>query len=447
MADTQYPPTEDIRYDDATQPTGEPEPAPTGVETPHPPVGDNRDGDAPRPTGERDPEPADAEPPHPPFGDTCGDDAARPIDEPEPAPADVEPSLLRRTLLQSDVHIPVDKVSVVGARRALQEDKVTQIAQSIELIGLWHPIAVRIREDESQSQAAEVADPAYVLIAGLHRLEACRRLGLRHIRANVHDCTQLEAELLELDENLCRAELSPAERAKGTARRKALYEQQHPETVPVTQRGGPGRGKKGRQVGDGFSDRFTADTAAKTGQSERAIQRAAERGEKIAPDVMAEVTGSQSDKGVVLDLLKKLDHDEQRQALQRVQSGVSPSFQDAYRFIKGDQPQRPPKPARTPAAPLSDNKARDQRLATGMATKPARQPRLAAAIVDYNVAWPPITFDAGMAELTDPEKADLRQHLPKVMNKHQQLADYIGLKSTIADEATSADQPSPFGGN
>jgi ParB-like chromosome segregation protein Spo0J len=385
MADTQYPPTEDIRHDDATQPTG----------------------------------------------------------EPEPAPADVEASLLRRTLLQFDrQHIPVDKVSVVGARRALQEDKVTALAKSIELIGLVYPILVRIRKDESQSQ-----DPAYDLIAGLHRLEACRRLGWTNIPAIGVECTQLEAELLELDENLCRAELSPAERAKCTARRKALYEQQHPETVPVTQRGGPGRGKSGRQVGDGFSDRFTADTAAKTGQSERAIQRAAERGEKIAPDVMAEVTGSQSDKGVVLDLLKKLDHDEQRQALQRVQSGVSPSFQDAYRFIKGEQPQRPAKPARTPAAPLSDNKARDQRLATGMATKPARQPRLAAAIVDYNVAWPPTTFDAGMAELTDPEKADLRQHLPKVMNKHQQLADYIGLKSIIADEATSADQPSPVGGN
>jgi hypothetical protein len=344
-------------------------------------------------------------------------------------------------------NIPIDKVSVVGARRALQEDRVTAIAKSIELLGLGHPIAVRIREDASQSQAAKVADLAYVLIAGLHRLEACRRLGLRHIRADVYDCTQLEAELWELDENLCRAELSPAERAKCTARRKALYEQQHPETVPVTQRGGPGRGKNGRQVGDSFSDRFTADTAAKTGQSERAIQRAAERGEKIAPDVMAEVTGSQWDKGVILDLLKKLDHDEQRQALQRVQSGVSSSFQDAYRFIKGDQPQRPAKPARKPAAPLSGNKARDERLATPMAAKP-RQRRLAASIIDHNVEWPPNTFDAEMSDMTDAEKADLRPHLLDVMNKHQQLADYIGLKSTIAaaDEAACTDQPGLRGG-
>jgi hypothetical protein len=55
-----------------------------------------------------------------------------------------------------------------------------------------------------------------------------------------------------------------------------------------------------------------------------------------------------------------------------------------------------------------------------------------------------------MAELTDPEKAELRQHLPDVMNKHQQLADYLGLRSTIVagvDEASCADQPSVSGSN
>jgi hypothetical protein len=63
-----------------------------------------------------------------------------------------------------------------------------------------------------------------------------------------------------------------------TARRKEAYEALHPET----KHGAVGNGReKGRQLGDSTSDRFTADTAAKTGESERTVQRNAERGEKI----------------------------------------------------------------------------------------------------------------------------------------------------------------------
>lgn len=59
------------------------------------------------------------------------------------------------------------------------------------------------------------------------------------------------------------------------AERKRLYEEMHPET----KNGAIGNGrKKVRQVGEATSDRFTADTAEKTGTSERAIQRDASRG-------------------------------------------------------------------------------------------------------------------------------------------------------------------------
>lgn len=70
--------------------------------------------------------------------------------------------------------------------------------------------------------------------------------------------------------------LTPAERATFTRRRKEAYEALHPET-----RHGGDR-KSSRQLGDLNDDRFTADTAARTGQSERAVQRDAERGEKVA---------------------------------------------------------------------------------------------------------------------------------------------------------------------
>jgi hypothetical protein len=119
------------------------------------------------------------ETPCPPVSDTGDGDATRPTDEPEPAPAGVEPSLLRRTLLQSNVDIPVDRVSVVGSRRALQEDRVTDIAKSIERHGLVYPILVRIWEDASQPPAAD----AFFPIA----LRLPRRVD-RPIRHNLDGC-------------------------------------------------------------------------------------------------------------------------------------------------------------------------------------------------------------------------------------------------------------------
>lgn len=47
--------------------------------------------------------------------------------------------------------------------------------------------------------------------------------------------------------------------------------------------------------------------ATKTGQSERTIQRDAERGENIPTPILAEIAGTDLDKGVVLDRLKNAD--------------------------------------------------------------------------------------------------------------------------------------------
>jgi len=80
-----------------------------------------------------------------------------------------------------------------------------------------------------------------------------------------------------------------------TAKRKAAYEALHPETVHGGDR------KSSRQVGDMNEARFTADTATKTGQSERAVQRDAERGEKVCNSAMALLRGTHLDTGKYLD--------------------------------------------------------------------------------------------------------------------------------------------------
>lgn len=87
--------------------------------------------------------------------------------------------------------------------------------------------------------------------------------------------------------------------------RKAAYEALHPETAHGAVGGGH---SQSRQIGDS-APRFTADTAAKTGRSERVVQRDAERGEKVSPAALALIKGTRLDMGAYLDSIKNLSPD------------------------------------------------------------------------------------------------------------------------------------------
>ncbi len=76
-----------------------------------------------------------------------------------------------------------------------------------------------------------MVDGALLRAAAGHRFEAARNCGHQTIRAEVYDSlSDDEAELIQIDENLIRANLSDAERILHVARRKELYEKLHPET-------------------------------------------------------------------------------------------------------------------------------------------------------------------------------------------------------------------------
>jgi len=76
------------------------------------------------------------------------------------------------------------------------------------------------------------------------------------------------------------AELSPADRARQTARRKAIYLELHPETAEYVA-GAHGSNSAQGNAAAKLAPAFSADTAKATGQSERTVQRDAERGEKV----------------------------------------------------------------------------------------------------------------------------------------------------------------------
>ena len=83
-----------------------------------------------------------------------------------------------------------------------------------------------------------------------------------------------------------------------------------------------GGGHQSRQVGD--SARFTQATAKVIGLSERVVQRDAERGERVVPDVLAKVEGTKLDTGAYLDGLKKLPPEQQRVKVDRALKEPTP---------------------------------------------------------------------------------------------------------------------------
>lgn len=197
--------------------------------------------------------------------------------------------------------LPIDQMFVRSDARPVDDVTVAGLAESIGDVGLINPI--RVRE----------VDGRWEVLAGVHRLMACKSLGLADIECIVVADDDLHAELSMIDENLCRAELSPADRAKHTARRKAIYLELHPETAH-----GGDRSEPSRQSGDlPKVERFTENTAKATGQSERAVQRDAERGEKVIAAAINIIRGTQLDTGTYLDKLKKLSPSEQVVAAKR----------------------------------------------------------------------------------------------------------------------------------
>ena len=169
------------------------------------------------------------------------------------------------------------------------------------------------RSPYGQSRSGELG---YILVTGWHRLMAARELKWDSINATVLDGISTDqATLAEIDENLIRADLTPAERAIHMARRKELYEKLHPQTKAKI------AGGKARQGTASDKLSFAKETAKAIGKNKRTIERDAKRGKDIPTDVLSGVVGTSLDKGDELDALGKLSADDQRELIDRARKG------------------------------------------------------------------------------------------------------------------------------
>lgn len=113
---------------------------------------------------------------------------------------------------------PVEEVgpSRDNPRQRYDEQRLTELADSIRAQGLVQPLVVRMRS------AAEMADqkdgPRFVLIAGERRWRASQRAGLKDVPVVVKDVDAAAAFELALVENLQREDLNPIEEAEAYRR-------------------------------------------------------------------------------------------------------------------------------------------------------------------------------------------------------------------------------------
>lgn len=199
-------------------------------------------------------------------------------------------------------NIEISAIRVAKRLREVDQDNVDLLTKSLDEIGLLTPLWVR--------EAA--GDGHHSLIAGAHRLAAAKKLGWAEVPCLVFSVSKLDAKLLEIDENLIRRELSELDRAVFLAERKAVYEALHPET------------KKGGYDRESINDKFVIyetggvpcfveATAVKLRVDKRTVSRSIARAANIPADVRKLISSTWiANKGVVLDALARLPHEQQR---------------------------------------------------------------------------------------------------------------------------------------
>lgn len=161
--------------------------------------------------------------------------------------------------------ISIFQIKVNDGRCSADPEAVQKLADSISKVGLLNPITV---------------DQDYTLIAGLHRLEAAKRLGWSEIECTVSSLDGLLAELAEIDENLIRRKLHYTDEGQQLTRRKEIYEALHPETQQGRRNG---QTSKNETVSFLEVKPFTADTAEKIGKSRRTIEQKIQVAKNLTP--------------------------------------------------------------------------------------------------------------------------------------------------------------------
>jgi ParB family transcriptional regulator, chromosome partitioning protein len=170
-------------------------------------------------------------------------------------------------------NVAINQISIGRNRRPLKDEKVAQLMESIKANGLLNPITL---------------DQKLNLVAGLHRLTACKLLGFEQIECKIIPCQDRDrARLAEIDENLIRSELDTLERAELWLERDRILEQ-------LGLRAKPGDNQYTHQGGEMISPppKTTLELAKQAGYTERTFQQGKQIAKSIVPEVKQAIQGT-----------------------------------------------------------------------------------------------------------------------------------------------------------
>lgn len=166
-------------------------------------------------------------------------------------------------LLPTITSLPIADIDVGTDRlRGASEAEVAALVGLIAEFGQTTPILVRRKKS------------GFVLVDGLHRLEATRRSGLAEIPVRAYTMTDDEAQMLEASQNLIGG-LSPLDDAVFLAAWKRAHLKKHPETARGV---AGGLARQGQQAN---SSSFAEIVAAKRAVSVRQVQKVIAAGERL----------------------------------------------------------------------------------------------------------------------------------------------------------------------
>ena len=196
--------------------------------------------------------------------------------------------------------VRLDFIDFGDRLRDIDQNAVVALSHSINERGLLTRVKLRAK-----------GDGRYKGIYGAHRFAAVQMLGWVKIPATIVQCSDEEARLDEIDENLYRQELTPFDQANFLEERRRIWEQMHGNV----KRGGDRRSKAQiapliGEVGRGAA--FIKETAAKFGLTPDVVKRALTRKGQIVPRLWEILRGTDAARnGSLLDKIRKLDLEEQ----------------------------------------------------------------------------------------------------------------------------------------
>lgn len=194
-------------------------------------------------------------------------------------------------MAQQIVEMPISELKITNPYSRTNTD-VSELEKSILQAGLINPIV--INEEK-------------IVLAGARRLQAYKNLGFDTISVLINTKGPLEQELLSIDENLVRKDLTKVELEAQLRRAKEIYQQLNPHEEEAVAEASTEESESEEVKKEILpAQKFLDHVAEKTGLSPRQIHEAISRDEKSSDNVKSlrkngELSISQTNEIVKLD--------------------------------------------------------------------------------------------------------------------------------------------------